>query len=87
MRLDSNGERLPYPTVAEAEAHIYTPRELAIAEYNRDRAIAGAPEQVRDRLLALTEEYRVEEILVLTITEDYASRLRSYELLAQVFSL
>ncbi len=87
VRLDSAGARLPYPTVAEAEAHVYTPRELAIAEYNRDRAVAGAPEQVRDRLLALAAEYGVDELLILTITEDYASRLRSYELLAQVFGL
>jgi luciferase family oxidoreductase group 1 len=87
VRVDSSGERLPYPTVAEAEAHVYTPRELAIAEHNRDRTIAGAPEQVRDRLLALGAEYGVDEFLVLTITEDYASRLRSYELLAQVFGI
>jgi luciferase family oxidoreductase group 1 len=87
IRVDSNGERLPYPTVAEAEAHVYTPRELVIAEHNRDRTIAGAPEQVRDRLLALGAEYGVDEFLVLTITEDYASRLRSYELLAQVFGI
>jgi luciferase family oxidoreductase group 1 len=87
VRLDSNGERLPYPTVAEAEAHIYTERELAIIERNRGRTICGAPEQVRDQLTELAAEYGVDELLVLTITEDYASRLHSYELLAQLFGL
>lgn len=31
--------------------------------------------------------YGVEEVVVLTITEDYASRLRSYTLLAEAFGL
>jgi luciferase family oxidoreductase group 1 len=82
-----SGHRGPYPSVAEAEAHLYTPQELAVAEYNRGRTIFGAPEQVRDHLLAMAEDYGVEEFVVLTITEDYATRLHSYELLAQVFEL
>ena len=51
------------------------------------RTIAGAPEQVRDRLLSLGAEYAVDEFVVVTITPDFASRLRSYELLAQAFGL
>jgi len=82
-----SGNRGPYPLVAEAEAHLYTPQELAVAEYNRGRTIVGAPEQVRDHLLAMAENYGFEEFVVLTITEDYATRLHSYELLAQVFEL
>jgi len=81
------GVRGAYPTVAEAEAHLYTPRELAILERNRDRTVVGAPEQVRERLLALGAAYGVDEFVVVTITEDYASRLRSYELLVEVFGI
>jgi luciferase family oxidoreductase group 1 len=77
----------PYPTVEEAEAHQYNDYELAIIQHMRGRTIAGAPEQVRDRLLALGAEYGVDEFVVVTITPDFASRLRSYELLAQVFGL
>ena len=77
----------PYPTVAEAENHLWTPQQLAIAEQNRNRAIVGAPEQVRERLLALAEEYEAEELVVVTITEDERSRLHSYELLAEAFDL
>ncbi len=77
----------PYPTVAEAQTHLWTPQQLAIAEQNRNRAVVGAPEQVRDRLLALAAEYEAEELVVVTITEDEHSRLRSYELLAEAFDL
>lgn len=77
----------PYPTVAEAESHLWTPQQLAIAEQNRTRAIVGAPEQVRERLLAIAEEYEAEELVVVTITEDERSRQRSYELLAETFDL
>ena len=75
-----------YPSVEEAEAYPYTERELAIVHHARRRTVAGAPEQVRDRLRALAAEYGVDELVVVTITHDVKARLRSYELLAQVFS-
>jgi luciferase family oxidoreductase group 1 len=76
-----------YPSVEEAEAYPYTPHELAIVQHARRRTIAGAPEQVRERLSALAAEYGVDELVVVTITHDPKARLRSYELLAQVFGL
>jgi luciferase family oxidoreductase group 1 len=77
----------PYPTVAEAQAHLWTPQQIAIAEQNRNRAIVGAPEQVKAQLEALAAQYEADELVVVTITEDEQSRLRSYELLADVFDL
>ena len=53
----------------------------------RRRTIAGAPEQVRDRLRALAVEYGAEELVVVTITHDFKARLRSYQLLAEAFDL
>lgn len=75
-----------YPSVEEAEAYPYTARELAIVRHARRRTVGGAPEQVRDRLRALAAEYGVDELVVVTITHDVKARLRSYELLAEVFS-
>ena len=77
----------PYPSVEEAEAYPYTEREREIIRHTRRRTIAGAPEQVRERLLALGGAYGVDELVIVTITEDVKSRLRSYELLADVFGL
>lgn len=77
----------PYPSVEEAEAYPYTEPEREIIRHTRRRTIAGAPEQVRERLLALGAAYGVDELVIVTITEDVKSRLRSYELLADVFGL
>jgi luciferase family oxidoreductase group 1 len=76
-----------YPSVEEALAYPYTDHERAIVEHARRRTVAGAPAQVRERLLALAAQYGVDEIVVVTITHDVKARLRSYELLAQVFEL
>jgi luciferase family oxidoreductase group 1 len=81
------GEPGPFPTVAEAEAHLWTTYELAIVEQARPRSVIGAPEQVREQLLALAADYEAEEVVIVTITEDEATRLRSYELLAEAFDL
>ena len=47
----------------------------------------ATPEQVKARLLAIGEQYDVDEFVVVTITYDFAARLRSYELLAEAFGL
>ena len=76
-----------YPTVAEAEAYQYSPREWAIVEHARRRRIAGTPPQCRAGLEALAAEYGVDEVVVVTITESWETRLRSYALLAAAFGL
>jgi luciferase family oxidoreductase group 1 len=77
----------PYPSVEEAAAYPYTEQELAIIRHARQRTIAGAPEQVRDRLLGLGAEYGVDEFVIVAIAHDFKARLRSYQLLAEVFEL
>jgi alkanesulfonate monooxygenase SsuD/methylene tetrahydromethanopterin reductase-like flavin-dependent oxidoreductase (luciferase family) len=76
-----------FPSVEEAESYPYTEQEAAIAQHARRRTIAGAPEQVRDRLLSLAQDYGADEIMVVTITHDFKARLRSYQLLAEAFGL
>ncbi len=81
------GRSAPYPSVQQAEAYRYSAREWAVIEYNRRRTIAGDPDQVRGRLLAMGAAYGVNEFVILSITEDITSRVRSYELLAEAFGL
>jgi alkanesulfonate monooxygenase SsuD/methylene tetrahydromethanopterin reductase-like flavin-dependent oxidoreductase (luciferase family) len=76
-----------YPSVETAERYAYSPHERAIVEHARRRTVAGAPEQVRQGLEALATEYGVDELVIVTITHDPKARLRSYELLAEVFGL
>ena len=77
----------PYPSVEEAESYPYTDRDLAIIQHTRQRTIAGPPERVRERLLAVGAEYGVDELVIVSMTHDFKARLRSYELLAEVFGL
>ena len=67
--------------------HRYTARGRAIVRATRRRRIAGAPEQVRERLLAVGAEYGVDKFVIGTITHNWKARVRSWELLAEVFGL
>lgn len=86
LQMDQGVNR-PIPTLEEAAAHRYTDVDRLRIRQHRQRAIIGSPSRVRDELLALRERYAADEIVVVTITGDYASRLRSYALLAGAFDL
>jgi luciferase family oxidoreductase group 1 len=71
----------PVPTAEEAAQHAYSPEERQYVMSQRARAILGGPQKCRRELEELAARYGADEMMVLTITGDYASRLRSYELL------
>jgi luciferase family oxidoreductase group 1 len=77
----------PFPSVETARAHAFDEHDRAIVRSNRRRQVVGTPEQCRERLLALAARYGVAEVVVVTITYDFAARLRSYALLAEAFGL
>jgi len=83
----ARGEEGPIASIEDALARSYTDAERAIIQKERARAVIGAPDEVKRRLLELKEQFQADEIMVITITGDYASRLRSYELLAAAFEL
>ena len=83
----TRGEDEPIATVEQALARSYTDAERAVIEKERARAVIGTPQQVGQRLLALKEQFQADEIMVITITGEYASRLRSYQLLADAVGL
>ncbi|HEX4533454.1 MAG TPA: LLM class flavin-dependent oxidoreductase [Rhizomicrobium sp.] len=76
-----------FPSPEEALAYEFDDRERALLRSVQMRSTIGTPEQVRARLLALAERHGAEELVVVTITYDFESRLRSYELLAKAFAL
>jgi luciferase family oxidoreductase group 1 len=77
----------PIPTLAEAASYPYTDADRIRIRHHRQRAVIGSPERVRVQLLEMQERFGADELVVVTITGDYASRLRSYELLAATFDL
>ena len=76
---------VPSPEVALAFE--YSEAERAYIDYVRPRAAIGDPKQVASRLNELAEEFEADELLLLTITYDFADRLRSYDLIAQEFGM
>lgn len=75
---------LAYEEVKDAE---YTPQDLERIRMNRRRMVIGTPEQMKATITRLAETYAVDEIILVTIAEDFDDRLKSYELLAQQFEL
>jgi alkanesulfonate monooxygenase SsuD/methylene tetrahydromethanopterin reductase-like flavin-dependent oxidoreductase (luciferase family) len=82
-----SGRPIAFPSPEEALATPLDDRELALLKTVEARSVVGTPDQVKARLTSLAERHGAEELVVVTITYDYASRLRSYELLAQAFDL
>ena len=76
------GRNGPSPTFAEALAYDYSPAEEAQRLANRSRHTVGDGRQVAARLRVMAEEAIADEVMVLTMAHDRASRQRSYELLA-----
>ena len=83
----TKGELGPYPTPEEAEAYPYTDRERRIAESANLTGLVGPPDRVKQGLEELAARCGVEEMLLVTITHDFAARLKSYELVAHAFGL
>ncbi|WP_223635444.1 LLM class flavin-dependent oxidoreductase [Corallococcus sp. EGB] len=77
----------PIPSIEEAEAYPYTPEDLAVLEFDRQRVVCGDPSQVKARLLAMAEDFQADELILTTLCHDHRARMRSYELLAEAFGL
>ncbi len=74
-----------FPSPEEALAFPYTDADRAQIKAIAARGISGAPELVRDKLQSLAVSYGAEELNVLSITYDFAARVRSYRLIAEAF--
>ena len=83
----ATGRESVIASVAEAQAYPYSDRDRQIIQRERERAVIGTPDQVKARLLEIAGAFATDELMIITITGDYASRMRSYELLATEFGL
>ena len=86
VRLRS-GRLGPLPSPEEALAYPYTSEERAVVRAYRELLFAGSPETIRSRIEALVEEADADEVMITTTIPGHEERLRSYELVAEEFSL
>ncbi len=85
--LMATGRESPILTTEQALGWSYSDQEAAIIERERERIVLGTPDEVRDKLLQIQQAYQADELMIITITGEYESRLRSYQLLAEAFEL
>jgi luciferase family oxidoreductase group 1 len=75
----------PAPSLEEARTYPWTEREKAEVIASRNMII-GSPAAARAKIDELAECYGADEVMVVTIAPDYATRMRSYELLAAAYA-
>ncbi|WP_042222584.1 LLM class flavin-dependent oxidoreductase [Oceanobacillus manasiensis] len=84
---EGNTKGGPFPTLEELKHYSFTSDEMERLEKGRENIIVGNPVEVKTQLEKLQAEYQVEELMLVTITSSYESRLNSYELIAQEMKL
>jgi len=75
----------PFPTPEEAASYPYTEAELAFIADRRSSQIIGSPDTVRSEVEELLAATAADELMVTTMVHDQEDRLRSYELVADLF--
>ncbi len=83
----AQGEYLPLASPEAALAYPYTPIDRERIGRQRTRLVVGGIARVKERLLALIEATRADELMVTTMVFDHQARRHSYELLAKAFAL
>ena len=81
------GRPIAFPSPEEALAYPFSDQERALLRTVEGRSVVGTPDIVKRKLLSLADRHGAEELVIVTITYDYDSRLRSYELLAREFGI
>jgi len=75
------------PSYEFVKSITYSREEIAQIQYNRQRMIVGTVDVVKKKIIYLTNELEVDEIIMSTFADQAEDRLRSYELLADAFQL
>ncbi|RFS83195.1 LLM class flavin-dependent oxidoreductase [Actinomadura spongiicola] len=75
----------PLPTPEETAAYPYTELDRQMIDARLADQVIGGPETVRRRLDELIARTGVDEVMVVTQVFDHADRLRSYEILADLY--
>ncbi len=81
------GDRSPVASPEDALQELRAFGDSGGEEGEFPRYVVGTPERVARELESMAAQLGIGELVVNTITWDHAARLRSYELLAEVFGL
>lgn len=73
------------PSIAEAEAYEFSEKDEEKITRMKEKMIIGNPDQVKEKLVRLQNEYKADEWMVITIAHEPEAKFRSYELLREKF--
>ena len=77
----------PMDSAEEIAGYRFSQEELLRVQNNQGRIVSGTPEQVKEQLTKLAQEFEVDEIIITTMTYSLEDRLRSFTLVAEAFEL
>jgi luciferase family oxidoreductase group 1 len=83
----AKGEYLPLASPEDAAAYPYTAEDRARAAQNRTRVTVGSPTTVKQRLEALIDSTKADELMITSMIYDHGARKHCYELLAESFGV
>ena len=78
------GQRGPLPLPVTSMDRLWSDAERIDVERALAVSAIGSPPTVAQRLQAIVEQTRADELIVATAVHDHAARLKSYRLLAQL---
>jgi luciferase family oxidoreductase group 1 len=81
------GQLIPVPSVQRAKDYFELQGRSRPSMTVGRRLIVGSPGVVRSEIESVASQYHADEVLAVTIMHDHAARRRSYELIAEAFSL
>jgi len=79
------GDRRPVRSPEEALRELQALGDVSLEEGEWPRYFVGTPSRVREQMEQMASELGIHELIVNTILWDYEKRVRSYELLSEVF--
>lgn len=75
----------PLPAPVDSMEGLWTPEEKAVVESFTRGSIVGSPSTVREGLERLVQMTEADELMVHAMIYEHAARLRSYEIVAEIF--
>jgi len=85
LQMEKGEVRQGIPPYEEIKDYPYTAQDRMRMDANVGRVIAGTPAQVKEQIIALATDCNADEIMAAAITYLPEDKVRSFELLAQIF--
>lgn len=85
LLLVEQGKAFGMPTLEKALAYKYSNEEIQIINRNRKRMIVGTPTKVKDEILNMSRIYNTDEFMIINLSTDLESKIKSYKLIAEAF--